>query len=61
MSAVSPASTAAEREARVHLQTYAREPITLVAGHGCWVTDDGGRRVCTSRITCLLRDAAPGA
>ncbi len=25
------------------------------------VTDDAGRRVCTSRITCLLRDAAPGA
>jgi uncharacterized protein (TIGR00369 family) len=25
------------------------------------VTDDSGRRVCTSRITCLLRDAAPGA
>ncbi|RKT78165.1 uncharacterized protein (TIGR00369 family) [Terracoccus luteus] len=25
------------------------------------VTDEGGRRVCTSRITCLLRDAAPGA
>src|SRR6478672_7209093 len=24
------------------------------------VTDDTGRRVCTSRITCLLRDAAPG-
>ena len=25
------------------------------------VTDEDGRRVCTSRITCLLRDAAPGA
>ena len=43
MSAVSPTSTVAEREARVHLQTYARQPITLVAGHGCWVTDDAGR------------------
>ncbi|MDN5766404.1 MAG: hotdog fold thioesterase [Humibacillus sp.] len=25
------------------------------------VSDDAGRRICTSRITCLLRDAAPGA
>jgi 1,4-dihydroxy-2-naphthoyl-CoA hydrolase len=25
------------------------------------VTDEDGRRVCTSRITCLLRDAVPGA
>jgi uncharacterized protein (TIGR00369 family) len=25
------------------------------------VTDDKGRRVCTSRITCLLRDAVPGS
>lgn len=24
------------------------------------VTDEDGRRVCTARITCLLRDAAPG-
>jgi acetylornithine/succinyldiaminopimelate/putrescine aminotransferase len=43
VSAVSPPSTAADREARVHLQTYARQPITLVAGNGCWVTDDAGR------------------
>jgi 1,4-dihydroxy-2-naphthoyl-CoA hydrolase len=25
------------------------------------VTDDAGRRTCTSRITCLLRDAVPGS
>ncbi|GAB3069959.1 hotdog fold thioesterase [Intrasporangium mesophilum] len=25
------------------------------------VTDEDGKRVCTSRITCLLRDVAPGA
>jgi 1,4-dihydroxy-2-naphthoyl-CoA hydrolase len=24
------------------------------------ITDDDGRRVCTSRITCLLRDNPPG-
>ena len=43
MNAVTRTATTAEREARVHLQTYARQPITLVAGHGCWVTDDAGR------------------
>jgi uncharacterized protein (TIGR00369 family) len=25
------------------------------------ITDDDGNRVCTSRITCLIRDSAPGA
>ena len=25
------------------------------------LTDEDGRRICTSRITCLIRDAAPGA
>lgn len=25
------------------------------------ITDDRGRRVCTSRLSCLLRDAIPGA
>lgn len=25
------------------------------------ITDEDGRRVCTSRITCMLRDAAPGS
>ncbi len=24
------------------------------------ITDDGGRRVCTARLSCLLRDAVPG-
>ncbi len=42
MSAVSPTSDVAEREARVHLQTYARQPLTLISGRGCWVTDDAG-------------------
>jgi acetylornithine/N-succinyldiaminopimelate aminotransferase len=42
VSAVSPTSTAGEREARVHLQTYARQPITIVAGRGSWVTDEAG-------------------
>lgn len=25
------------------------------------ITDDRGRRVCTARLSCLLRDAVPGA
>lgn len=25
------------------------------------ITDDSGRRVCTARLSCLLRDAVPGA
>ena len=44
-----PASTAftspaIEREARVHLQVYARQPLVIVRGEGCWVWDDAGRR-----------------
>ena len=35
---------APEREARVHLQVYARQPLTLVRGEGCWVWDDAGRK-----------------
>jgi acetylornithine/N-succinyldiaminopimelate aminotransferase len=31
-------------ESRVHLQVYARQPLTIVAGDGCWVTDDAGHR-----------------
>jgi len=43
VSSLHTASDAPGREALVHLQTYARQPITLVSGHGCWVTDDAGR------------------
>jgi len=25
------------------------------------ITDDRGRRICTARLSCLLRDAVPGA
>jgi 1,4-dihydroxy-2-naphthoyl-CoA hydrolase len=25
------------------------------------ISDDRGRRVCTARLSCLLRDAVPGA
>ncbi len=35
---------APELESRVHLQVYTRQPLTLVSGDGCWVTDDAGNR-----------------
>ncbi len=38
------AGDAPAREARLHLATYARQPITLVRGSGCWVWDDAGNR-----------------
>jgi 1,4-dihydroxy-2-naphthoyl-CoA hydrolase len=25
------------------------------------ITDEDGKRTCTARLTCVLRDAAPGA
>jgi 1,4-dihydroxy-2-naphthoyl-CoA hydrolase len=34
---------------------------TTLASYDVVITDDQDRRICTSRITCLLRDAAPGA
>lgn len=39
-------------------------PLSLGRSIAAWeivVTDDQGRRTCTSRITCMLRDAPPGA
>jgi 1,4-dihydroxy-2-naphthoyl-CoA hydrolase len=32
---------------------------TLVT-HDIVITDDQGRRICTARLSCLLRDAIPG-
>jgi uncharacterized protein (TIGR00369 family) len=32
-----------------------------LASYDVVITDADDRRICTSRITCLLRDAAPGA
>ncbi|MFC5379564.1 hotdog fold thioesterase [Aquipuribacter nitratireducens] len=32
-----------------------------LASYEVVVTDDAGRRLCTARITCLLRDVVPGA
>lgn len=36
-------TTAIEREQRVHLPVYARQPIVVVRGEGCWVWDEAGR------------------
>ncbi|AXH97841.1 hotdog fold thioesterase [Ornithinimicrobium avium] len=39
-------------------------PLSLgrsVASYEIVVSDDDGRRVCTARLTCLLRDRPPGA
>jgi len=33
-----------EREGRVHLPVYARQPLVIVRGSGCWVWDDEDRR-----------------
>ena len=32
-----------------------------LASYDVVITDEEDRRICTARITCLLRDAAPGA
>ena len=52
------------RAARSGLVTGVATPISLGSTLCSWeivVTDDDGRRVCTSRITCLVREAPPGA
>jgi uncharacterized protein (TIGR00369 family) len=52
------------RAARRGLVTGTATPLHLGATTASWqiaVTDEDGRPVCTARITCLLRDAAPGA
>ena len=33
-----------EHEGRVHVSVYARQPLTLVRGEGCWVWDDAGAK-----------------
>ena len=34
--------------------------VTAVATYEIVITDSAGRRVCTSRLTCLIRDQVPG-
>jgi uncharacterized protein (TIGR00369 family) len=52
------------RAARSGLVTGTATALSLGRTLACYevvVTDEDGKRVCTSRITCLVRDAAPGA
>jgi 1,4-dihydroxy-2-naphthoyl-CoA hydrolase len=52
------------RAARSGLVTGTATALSLgrtLASYEVVVTDEDGRRICTSRITCLIRDAAPGA
>jgi len=52
------------RAARSGLVTGVATPLhagSTIASYQVQVSDDQGRLVCTARITCLLRDAAPGA
>jgi 1,4-dihydroxy-2-naphthoyl-CoA hydrolase len=52
------------RAARSGTVTGTATPLHLGSTMASWqvqITDEQGRPVCTSRITCLLRDAAPGA
>ena len=52
------------RSARSGYVTGTATPLSLgrtVACYDVLITDEEGRRLCTSRITCLIRDAPPGA
>ena len=52
------------RAARSGWVTGVATPISLGNTLASWeivISDEDGRRVCTSRITCLIRDGAPGA
>ena len=52
------------RAARGGVVTGVATPVQLGSTLACYdvvVTDEDDRRICTARITCLLRDAAPGA
>lgn len=52
------------RAARSGIVTGVATPISVGGTLSTWevvITDDQGRRTCTSRITCLLRDKPPGA
>ena len=52
------------RAARSGLVTGVATPVSLGRTLACYevvVSDEDGKRICTSRITCLIRDAPPGA
>lgn len=52
------------RAARSGWVTAVAIPVTLGGSVACYevtISDEEGRRTCTSRITCILRDLPPGA
>jgi 1,4-dihydroxy-2-naphthoyl-CoA hydrolase len=52
------------RAARTGVVTGTARPLHLGSTMASWqieIVDEAGRPVCTSRITCLLRDVPPGA
>ena len=52
------------RAARAGYVTGVATPISVGRTFVCYeivISDEAGKRCCTSRITCMLRDAAPGA
>ena len=52
------------RGARSGWVTGTAVPVTLGGSVACYevtIADDEGRRTCTSRITCILREQTPGA
>ena len=52
------------RAARSGWVTATATAITLGGSITCYeitITDDSGRRTCTSRLTCMLREQPPGA
>jgi acetylornithine/N-succinyldiaminopimelate aminotransferase len=53
---MAPPETTAAREARVHLQVYVRQPLTLVRGEGVWVWDEAGNRYldCVAGIAVAI-------
>jgi 1,4-dihydroxy-2-naphthoyl-CoA hydrolase len=52
------------RAARAGLVTGVATPLSVGRTLSVWeivITDEEGKRVCTSRITCLVRERPPGA
>ena len=52
------------RAAREGVVTGMATPVSVGRTLACFevvITDEGGARICTSRLTCLLRDAPPGS
>lgn len=52
------------RAAREGVVTGVATPLSLgrsVASYEIVISDEQGRRVCTARLTCMLRDRPPGA